>query len=72
MAKKSENVAALRDLPAAELQDQLKKLRAELWQNRQKAHDGSLQQSHLLSVARRQIARVHTALRQAALQEKKA
>ena len=56
----------LHELPAADLQAQLVKLRQELWHNRLKTRDGSLQQTHVLSAARRQIARVQTALRQAA------
>ena len=63
---------ALRDMPVSDLQAQLAKLRQELWQNRLKARDGSLQQSHVLSQARRQIARVQTALRQAAAPRKDA
>ena len=59
----------LQEMPAAELQSQLVKLRQELWHNRLKTRDGSLQQTHLLSDARRQIARVQTALRNAAAQE---
>lgn len=70
--KKTETTKTLRDLPASDLQAQLTKLRQELWQNRLKARDGSLQQSHLLSQARREIARVHTALRQAASPRKSA
>jgi len=53
-------------MPEADLRAQVEKLRQELWQARLKAKDGSLQQTHLLSARRRQIARVLTALRQQA------
>ncbi len=50
----------LRGLPATDLQSQIEKLQQEMWQHRLKAREGSLQQTHLLSKARRQIARLRT------------
>ena len=64
MAEKPLDLKALRGLPADDLKTQLGKLRQELWHHRLKARDGSLQQTHLLRAARRQIARVQTVLRE--------
>ena len=54
----------LRATPAPELQTQLNALRQELWQQRQTIKDGTLQKTHQLRVLRRQIARVHTVIRE--------
>ncbi|MBI4342854.1 MAG: 50S ribosomal protein L29 [Candidatus Omnitrophica bacterium] len=70
MAEKRPTAKALRALPADDLTAQLGKLRQELWQHRLKARDGSLQQTHVLLAARRQIARVQTLLRESAAQQK--
>ena len=59
-------VKELRGLGPAELQAQLEKLRQELWDQRVKAKEGALQQTHQLSEARRQIARIQTILREQA------
>ena len=64
--KKRETTKELRALPADDLQAQLSALRKDLWQHRLKVRDGSLQQTHALSQMRRQIARVHTLLRETA------
>lgn len=62
MADKLPPVKELRTLPSAELQHQIEKLRSELWQQRLKARDGALQQTHQLNAMRRQIARIQTVL----------
>ena len=54
----------LRGLSEAELQNELEQLRRGLWDNRIKAKDGAMTHTHLLSATRRQIARVHTILRE--------
>ena len=54
----------LRVMPADDLKTQLNTLRKDLWHHRLKARDGSLQQTHVLSRLRRQIARVNTVLRE--------
>jgi ribosomal protein L29 len=54
----------LRILPGADIRAHLAKLRRELWQHRLKLQDGSLQQAHQLSAMKRQIARIHTVLRE--------
>ena len=54
----------LRNQSATELQGQLEKLRQELWQGRMKVREGALQQHHVLSRARRQVARIQTVLRE--------
>jgi ribosomal protein L29 len=52
----------LRTLPEVELHAQLLKARQKLWQDRLKAREGALQQTHELRLTRRQIARVQTVL----------
>ena len=64
MAESRVTTKDLRALPADDLKTQLISLRKDLWHHRLKARDGSLQQTHLLSRLRRQIARVQTILRQ--------
>lgn len=64
MADKMPTVKELRGLPAAELQSHIEKLQQDMWQHRLKAREGSLQQTHLLSRARRQIARLRTIQRE--------
>ena len=54
----------LRSLSQADLNMQLDTLRQELWQHRTKVREGSMQQTHLLSRARRQIARIQMLLRE--------
>ncbi len=54
----------LRGMPVAELSSQLQLLRKELWQQRVKTKDGSLQQTHRLGQVRRQIARIHTIMKE--------
>ena len=65
MAKPLVSTKDLRGMPAADMQQQLSKLRNDLWQHRIKAKDGALQQSHLIAGTRRQIARLLTILREA-------
>ena len=62
MATKRPSTKDLRALPDADIQQQLDALRQELWQSRLKAKEGSLQQTHQIPAARRQIARIHTLL----------
>lgn len=52
----------LRDQSEAELQAQLDAVRRELWGHRAKLREGALQQNHQVGAARRQIARLLTAL----------
>jgi ribosomal protein L29 len=54
----------LRGMGQADLQAELEKLRRELWDQRVKAKEGALQQTHLLGHARKQIARIRTILRE--------
>jgi large subunit ribosomal protein L29 len=54
----------LRTMPEPEVTAQMEKLRQEYWQHRVKAREGSLQQTHQLRAARRQIARLLTVLRE--------
>lgn len=69
MAQKSLTTKELRALTEKELAEQLQQRGAELWQYRMKAKDGSLQQTHLLRVTRRQIARLNTLLKEQVLKE---
>ncbi len=64
MADKVLTIKELRGQSQTDLNAQLEKLRSELWQQRVKVREGALQQTHLLSAVRRQIARVHTVLRE--------
>ena len=69
MAQKSLTTKELRALTEKELAEQLQQRRRDLWQYRMKAKDGSLQQTHLLRVTRRQIARLNTLLKEQVLKE---
>ncbi len=62
MAEKSLGVKELRELSSADIQEQLGKLRGELWQLRLKAKEGAVQQTHQMLQIRRQIARIQTIL----------
>ena len=62
MAVKRVRAKDLRVQSAQELRDQIEQLRQDLWQQRLKARDGGLQQTHQLSIARRHIARIQTVL----------
>lgn len=62
MAKRRLLTKELRTLPEPDLQAQLAKLRQELWQHRAKVREGSLQQTHLVTAAKRNIARIQTVL----------
>ena len=64
MAEKRSTTKELRAQPEGDLRAQLDKLQRELWEHRVKVKDGSLQQTHLLPDMRRQIARIHTILRE--------
>lgn len=72
--KKKTPIKELRGQPDADLRGQVDALRRELWQQRQKIQDGSVQQTHQLRAGRRQIARIQTLLheRAAASQQTKA
>ncbi len=63
MAEKRLGAKELRGLSAADLQTKLQGLKQDLWQARLKAREGALQQTHQLSAARREIARIMTVLR---------
>ena len=52
----------LRNLSEADLQSQLDTVRRGLWGHRAKLREGALQQNHQVGAARRQIARLLTAL----------
>ena len=56
------NTKALRGMNAADLREQVEKLRQDLWQQRVKTEVGATQQHHRRRAARRQIARVLTIL----------
>ena len=62
MAAKKIRAKDLRAQSDQELRDQIAQLRQDLWQQRMKAREGSLPQTHHLSAGRRQIARIHTIL----------
>lgn len=64
MATKQPTTKELRAMPDAEMRVQFEKLRQELWQHRVKAREGSLPQTHLIPAMKRQIARMHTILRE--------
>ena len=64
MAQKLPKTKDLRALPDPEIRTELERLRQELWQSRLKMKDGSLQQSHHMPLVKRQIARIHTVLRE--------
>lgn len=64
MADKLSDMKELRELSGTDIQEQLGKLRAELWQQRLKAREGALQQTHQMLHIRRQIARIQTVLSQ--------
>jgi ribosomal protein L29 len=63
MAEKLLTIQELRALPKTDLQAQLATFRQELWEHRLKVRAGALQQTHLLPLVRRQIARLETVLR---------
>ncbi len=62
MTEKRLGTKELRAMPEADLRTQLTALRQELWRQRTKAREGSLQQTHQLRVMRRQMARIQTML----------
>ena len=64
MATKQPTTKDLRAMPEAEMRVQFEKIQQELWQRRVKAREGSLPQTHLISAMRRQLARMHTILRE--------
>ena len=64
MAEKRPLASALRGLPEADLQAQLAALRQELWQRRTKTSEGAAAETHEIPAVRRQIARIHTVLRE--------
>ena len=64
MVEKRPHAKELRAMPEADLKAQLEIIRRELWQQRLKVKDGSLQQTHHLRTGKRQIARILTVLAQ--------
>ena len=62
MATKRLSAKDLRAQSAVELKEQIDQLRQDLWQQRLKAREGGLQQTHQLSLGRRHIARITTIL----------
>jgi len=62
MAESWSTMKELWTLPQAELHAQLLKARQTLWQDRLRAREGALQQTHELRRTRRHIARVQTVL----------
>ena len=62
MAKIQLSMKELRDLPEAELKEKMATLRQELWQNRLRARQGSFQQTHQLTAARHNVARIQTVM----------
>ena len=64
-AQRPTTAKALRELPREDLLAQLEQLRQELWQHRVKIREGAQQQMHQIPTLRRQIARIHTVLREA-------
>ena len=58
----------LREVPGTELQERLRQLQKELWQHRLKSVDGSLQQTHVIRTAKRDVARIQTMLTEQARQ----
>lgn len=64
MAEKRLHAKELRAMPEADLKAQLETLRRELWLQRMKVKDGSLQQTHQLRAGKRHIARILTVLAQ--------
>ena len=64
MAAKRPRAKELRGLPQADIEAQLTGLRLELWQHRQKTKEGAQPKMHQIPAMRRQIARIHTVLRE--------
>lgn len=64
MAERPPHARALRAMSDQELQERLTTMRRELWLNRMKARANALPQTHLLTLMRRQMARVQTVLRE--------
>ena len=64
MADRLPKTKELRALPAADIAAQLEKLRQDLWQQRLKAKEGALQQTHQLRLMKRQIARIQMVLKE--------
>lgn len=62
MANKRVRAKELRAQTAQELREQIVALRQDLWQQRLKAREGGLQQTHQLSASRRHLARIATVL----------
>ena len=64
MADKRPRAKELRGLPKADIEAQLTGLQQELWQHRQKTKEGAQPKMHHIPAVRRQIARIHTVLRE--------
>ncbi|MDP3723659.1 MAG: 50S ribosomal protein L29 [Candidatus Omnitrophota bacterium] len=64
MAAKLPRAQELRALPEPELRAQLEALRQQMWRDQVKVKEGSVQQTHMVRLSRRQIARLQTVLRE--------
>lgn len=62
MAETLPSPQALRASSTADLNEQLEKLRKELWEARVKIKEGSMPQTHRVPLLRRQIARIQTVM----------
>lgn len=63
MTTKLPRAKELRALPEPELRAQLDALRQQVWRDRLKMKEGTVQQTHMIRLSRRQIARLQTVLR---------
>lgn len=64
MATKLPKAKELRALPEPELRAQLDALRQQAWRDQVKVKEGAVQQTHMVRLSRRQIARLQTVLRE--------
>ena len=71
-AAKQKKMKEIRGQSAEDLRSQIEELRRDLWQQRIKAKDGSLQQTHGIGATRRQIAKRLTVLSEHASQQQTA
>ncbi len=58
--KKTAQLSSLRESSSDELNERVKRLQDELFQNRLKRHTNQLENTNLIRAARREIARAHT------------
>ena len=64
MAEQRVDTKTLRATPAADLAAQAVALRRQRWEHRLKLADGTVRQTHLLRLLRRQLARILTVQRE--------